>query len=159
MRNILAVFAAMTLGACGMGGSSAEVAAYQKTVSELQAAVATHQTDAAATPKADCGAEHQRYEDATRPRLTQLTSMSTGLDSCRLAMGHTGFSELRTMCGSMLSELDRHASVACAGDEAANHIEAAQHCEVMRGWLAQQESGAGSMMSMGGMMSGGRCTP
>ena len=100
----------------------------------------------------DCWAEHERYDNAARPGLTELTTMGGSLDSCRFSMGHTGFSEMRSMCGSMQLELERHASVACVGDDAANHAEAAHHCEVMRGWLTQLQTGADSMAGMGGMM-------
>ena len=49
---------------------------------------------------------------------------------------------MRSMCGSMQTELDRHAAAACAGDAAANHAEAQRHCQMMRDWLARQQAGA-----------------
>lgn len=159
MRTLLAVVPALTLAACGMGAPTPDVAAYQKTVSELQATVTTHQTDAAATAASDCAAEHLRYDDAMRSRLQQMTGMSGGMDSCLRAMGHAGPFDMHSMCGSMQSELDRHATAACTGDAAANHAEAAHHCQLMMGWLSQEQSRTDSMTSMGGMMGGGRCTP
>lgn len=149
-----------TFAACGMGADAPDVAAYQQNVSELQTAIATHQTDAAATTTAqDCTAEHQRYDDMMRPLLQHLTSMSGSIDNCQQAMGHAGPFNMNGMCGSMQSELDRHAATACAGDPSTNHAEAAHHCQLMRDWLSQQQSQANSMMAMGGMMHGGRCSP
>lgn len=63
-----------------------------------------------------------------------------------------------SMCGSMQSELDRHAAAACTGDAAANHAEAARHCGLMRDWLAREQTGVNSMSTGGGMMGGGRCS-
>lgn len=151
---------ALAVSGCGMGAAAPDVAAYQQSVSELQAAVATHQTDAAATSTSqDCLAEHQRYDGMIRPHLQQMTKQSGGMDTCLQAMGHAGPFNMNSMCGSMQAELDRHATAACAGDAAANHAEAAHHCQLMRDWLAQQQTRTDSMMGMGGMMNGGRCSP
>lgn len=141
-RTLFAVVSALTLAACGV--SSSEVAGYQQSVAELQAAVSAHETDAVATLTAeDCLAEHQRYDQQVRPRLGQMMNLSGGMDGCGPMRGSRPMG-MRTMCGSMQGELDRHAAGACAGDAATNHAEAAQHCRLMRDWLGQQQDGAAS---------------
>jgi len=160
MKRIIGSLAVATLTACGMGAGAPDVEAYQQSVSELQAAVATHQTESAATTTTEaCAAEHRRYDDAVRPQLQHLGIMSGGMDNCARAMGHGELLNLGSMCGSMQTELDRHAAVACAGDASENHAEATRHCQAMRDWLSQQQAQASSMMSMGGMMAGGHCSP
>ncbi len=143
-------FAVVSFG-CGVGASSEDVAAYRSTVSELQAVVATHESDGASATAEACAKEHQRYDDQVRPRVEQLSGSSPGLDRCR-PMG------LGSMCGSMRTELDRHAKAACSPDAAANHAEVVAHCRRMNDWLAKQASGSASLM--GGMMGGApRCGP
>ncbi len=160
MRITVAVLAVTVFPACGRGAAAPDVAAYQQTVSELQLAVAAHQSDSAATTTvADCDAEHQRYDASIRPRLQRMSAMSGAMDGCGRTMGHPGALNLGSMCGSMQSELDRHAVAACAGDVAANHAEAARHCQLMRDWLGQQRAQASSMMNTGALMGGGRCAP
>lgn len=158
-RNLLLTVSALVAAGCGMGVASPDVGAYQQSLSELQAAVITHQNDAASTVTSqDCTSEHRRYEDVARHQLGQMTNMSGGMDNCGRAMGHAGPFDLASTCGSMQNELDRHASEACRGDAAANHAEAARHCQVMRDWLAREQVGVDSMSRMGGMMGGGRCS-
>lgn len=121
-RLILAV----ALAGCG---NATEVATYQQSIAELQTVVDAHETDSLAAP--DCAVEHQRYDELARPHLRQMTRMSGGM-----GMG------MRSMCGSMQTELDRHAAAACTGDATANHAEAQRHCQLMRDWLARQRAGA-----------------
>jgi hypothetical protein len=121
-RSLIAV--TFTLAACG---GSVE---YKQSVSELQTAVAAHQSESVTTP--DCALEHQRYDDAARPLLQRMTMMSSG--------------PMRSMCGSMRGELDRHATAACTGDAATNQAEATHHCQLMQDWLARQQRCNGSMM-------------
>ena len=150
--HALAFAPALVLAACGMSVTSPDVAAYERSVSGLQSAVAAHQNDSAATlTTQDCTAEHRRYDDLARPQLGQMTDMSGSMDNCGRAMGHAGPFEMRSRCGSMQSELNRHANVACSGDPAANHAEAAHHCQLMRDWLVRQQTGVNSI-------SGGRCS-
>ena len=160
-RTLFAVVSALAVTGCGTSVSSPDVAGYQQSVSALQAAVVTHQNDAASTVTSqDCTAEHRRYEDLARPQLELMTNMSGGMDDCGRAMGHDGPFELSSMCGSMRDELDRHAAAACTGDATANHAEAAHHCQLMRDWLAREQAGVDSLTTSmrGGMMSGGRCS-
>ena len=152
----------LALAGCGMGvaSPSPDVAAYEQTVSDLQSAVTAHQNDSAVTlTQQDCTAEHQRYDDLVRPQLGRMTDMSGGMDDCGRAMGHAGPFEMRSRCGSMQSELNRHATAACSSDPAANHAEAAHHCQLMRDWLGSERTAVDSMMMMGRMMRGGRCSP
>ena len=158
--HALVLAPAVVLAACGMSVASPDVAAYEQRVSGLQSAVETHQNDSASTlTMQDCTAEHRRYDDLARPQLGQMTGASGSMDDCGRAMGHAGPFEMRSRCGSMQSELDRHATVACSGDLAANHAEAARHCQLMREWLGRERTAIDSMMTMGGMMRGGRCSP
>ncbi len=158
-RTVFAVVSALVLSGCGMGVAPPDVAAYQRSVSALQEAVISHQNDAASTiTSQDCTVEHRRYEDLARPQLGQMTNMSGGMDDCRRAMGHPGPFDMSSRCGSMQTELDRHGAAACTGDAAANHAEAARHCQLMRDWLTREQAGVDSMSTMGGMMSGGRCS-
>jgi hypothetical protein len=147
-RILLSAAAALTLVACG---PSTDVATYQQSVSALTTAVDTHLAESASTTTANCVAEHQRYDDLARPELGRMTGMSGGMDGCASMMGR-GVAPfgMREMCGSMQSELDRHAAAACAGDVTANHAEAAHHCQMMRDWLTKQSTDTRSMM-------GGRC--
>lgn len=154
---VIAVFVLCSL-ACG-GAASADVAAYQQTLFELQAGVLSHQTDAAATTaRPDCLTEHQRYDDLARPRLQQMRSASASMDDCGRRMGMAGPFMMRQTCDSMQGELDRHAAAACTDDAAVNHEEAARHCDRMRAWLSSEREQTESMMSRDGMMSG-RCLP
>lgn len=132
MNRVLIAVIPLAFAACG---TSAEFPAYQQSVAELQDAVAVHQTESATAP--DCAAEHRRYDELARPRLGQLTRMSGGM--------HSG---MRSMCGSMQTELDRHAGAACAGDAAANQAETTRHCQVMRDWIAKQQGCTDSMMGV-----------
>jgi hypothetical protein len=160
-RILSAVVSALSLSlvGCGMSVATPDVAAYQLSVSALQAAVTAHQNDSASTTTSqDCIAEHQRYDDLARPQLRSMTNMSGGMDDCGRAMGHGGPFDMFSMCGSMQSELDRHVAAACAGDAAANHAEAARHCQLMRDWLAREQTGVNSLGTGSGMMSGGRCS-
>ena len=156
----IALIAPLLLSSLGCGGAtSGDVVAYQQTLSELQAGVLTHQTDAASTTaRPDCVTEHQRYDDLARPRLEQMMSASGSMDDCGRRMGMEGPFMMRKTCTSMQSELDRHAAVACTDDAAVNHAEAARHCERMRTWLSSEREQTESMMSRDGMRSG-RCVP
>ncbi|MDP1823323.1 MAG: hypothetical protein Q8L48_08780 [Archangium sp.] len=134
MSRLLIAVIPFVLTACGP-----DAAAYQQQVSALEVAVTQHQDESQTT--ADCVDEHRRYDELARPRLGQMTGMS----------GPMG---MRSMCGSMQSELDRHAGAACAGDAAANRAEAVHHCQLMKDWLGRQQTCTRSMMGMGG-----RCEP
>ena len=154
---VIALFLLPSL-ACG-GATSADVIAYQQRLSELQAGVITHQTDAASTTaRADCFTEHQRYDELARPLLQRMTSTSVSMDDCGRRMGMAGPFMMQETCASMQSELDRHAAVACTDDVALNHAEAARHCDRMRTWLSSESEWTGSMMNRDGMASG-RCLP
>lgn len=132
MNRLLIAFISLPFAACGV---SADLPAYQQSVAELQEAVAAHQNESATAP--DCAAEHRRYDELARPRLGQMTRMSGGMNG-----------GMRSTCGSMQTELDRHASSACAGDAAANQAETTRHCEVMRGWIAKQQGCTDSTMGV-----------
>lgn len=160
-RTLSAVVSALSLSlvGCGMSVATPDVAAYQQSVSALQTAVTAHQNDSVSTTTSqDCAAEHQRYDDLARPQIGLMTNMSGGMDDCGRAMGHGGPFDMFSICGSMQSELDRHAAAACTGDATANHAEADRHCQLMRDWLAREQTGVNSMSTGGGMMSGGRCS-
>jgi hypothetical protein len=161
-RNAPFLLFFVALAACGGRGSTPDVAAYSAAVSDVQASVTGHQASAAAAQgSADCTAEHQRYDGEVRPRVKHMLDMSGGMDGCMRDMGHGDQADMHGMCDSMMGELDRHHAAACAGDDAANHAEAAHHCQMMRDWLDREHSRADSMngmMGSGGMMSGGRCS-
>lgn len=142
---------------CGMGSAAPDVAAYQQSVTALEAVVDTHQSNPITTAE-DCAAEHARYDAQARPQLDQMLGMSGAMDDCRRAMGQAGPFDMHSMCGSMQGELDRHAAAACAGDVVANRAETAHHCQLMRDWLAREKPQVDSMMGMGGGMMGGRCS-
>lgn len=125
--NRTLVVAALALAGCG---NATDVATYQQSIAELQVVVDAHATEAPTAP--DCAVEHQRYDDAARPHLRQMTRMSGGM-----MMGN-----MRSMCGSMQTELDRHAAAACAGDVTVNQAEAQRHCQMMNDWLTRQRDAA-----------------
>ena len=122
-RSLMLILFALT--ACG--SSSVE---YRQSVSELQTVVVAHQNESATA--SDCALEHRRYDDSARPLLRQMTMMSSG--------------SMHSMCGSMRSELDRHATAACTGDAVTNQAEAMHHCQLMQDWLGRQQRCNGSMM-------------
>lgn len=158
-RRLLLLVPSLVLAACGLSFTTADVAAYQQDLAALTVTVATHQDAGVATAPPDCATEHQRYDDAARPVLRRLMDRSQGMDGCRRDMGHAGPFELHGMCGSMQTELDRHAAAACSPDAGANHEEVAHHCRQMQAWLAQQQGVAAELGQMGGMMMGGHCGP
>jgi hypothetical protein len=158
-RTVLVTLPLLALAACGTSFTAADITAYQQDLAALTVTVTTHQDAGVATSPADCAAEHRRYDDAARPVLRHMLGMSQGMDDCRQAMGHAGPFELHGMCGSMQTELDRHAAAACSPDAGANHAEVAHHCQLMRDWLGQQQGTATAMGQMGSMMRGGHCAP
>lgn len=156
-RHALLLVPVLTLAACGMPVTAPDVAAYQLNLSSLTLAVSTHQDAGVATTAQDCAAEHQRYDGAARPALQHMLAASQGMDDCLQSMGHSH--GMRSGCGSMQSELDRHAGAACSPDAGANHAEVTHHCRLMRDWLSQQHDAADGMEHMGGMMDAGHCGP
>ena len=155
-RTLIFILLGVAAGACGSGFGAK---AYEQTVAQLQVAIDTHRSAAAASRVQDCTAELEKYDHEARSLLKQLTNASVGIDSCRRAMGHPGPFDARSVCDSMQGELDRHVATACTGDESANRAEVTRHCDLMRNWASRQRVEAASIMSMGSMMVGDRCTP
>ncbi len=159
-RILLAVVSIplVALQGCGAGVDPADVAAYQRSVAALQAAVTTHQDDSAVTTTLeDCTAEHHRYEARTSEPLEMMTNLSMGMDNCRRGMGQAGPFEMSSMCGSMRKELERHAGTACTADAATNHAEASRHCQMMREWLGRQLTQSNSIGTGPRAMGGSHC--
>jgi len=141
---------------CGMPQSmtSADPAAYQQQALDLSAKVQAHRVLAAdAGTVGDCTAEHTRYDGEVRPMLDKLQSLSGAMDSCMTKMGKAGDADMATTCTSMMSELDRHSTAACAADLAADKAEAVRHCDAMKTWLDTENTRAtflkGGMNGMG----------
>lgn len=162
MTRILLVVVSIpliTLQGCGADVDPADVAAYQRSVAALQAAVTAHQDDSAVTTTSeDCTAEHHRYEARTVEPLELMTNLSEGMDSCRRGMGQAGPFEMSSMCGSMRNELKRHAATPCTADAATNHAEASRHCQMMQEWLGRQLTQVNSMGTGPRAMGGSHCS-
>ena len=155
---LAASFAGLAVAAgCGMGMTNtptpADPTAYQQLAMDIQAKVETHRAQAADAGTVDaCNAEHTRYDGELRPMLDQLQMRSGPMDTCMTKMGKAGDADMATTCTSMVSELDRHKSVACAPDLAADKAEAVRHCDAMKTWLASEDTRATFLKGgMGGM--------
>ena len=166
-RLLIVSFTGLGLVACMEKTLAPDVAAFRQLDERLVTAVDTHCVNTAAmADMGACTAERDRYDAEARPIVDQMTTMSTSMDDCMMAMGRDNLADMQTTCRGMGDELTSHLGAACASaDMAQNAAEADRHCGAMRA-MAQLEmdrvdnmSQDGSMMSnkMPGKMSGGSC--
>lgn len=157
IRNTGAIVLATIVLACG-GGTSPDIAAYQKLAADLAVTVDTHQTNVTTAAGADCIAERNRYGAAIRPMLDRMSDMSVDMDACMRDMGHATPTDMQSTCQSMRGELDDHLAAACATQDAA--AEAERHATAMKRMLQHELDEASAMQDMMGnrsMMSTGMC--
>lgn len=146
MRKILGLVFLGVAAACG--GSSqhsatrGDVQAYAALSTEVSTAAASYGSAAQGTADVDaCRTGHAAYDAQVRPRVERMQQMAPSMDDALSGMGSQMGSAADMGCGAdaMRTELDHHATAACASaDMAANHAEAARHANAMHDWAEHQ---------------------
>jgi hypothetical protein len=148
---------------CACGTSQApDLASYQELTQQLTVAVESHRVVGSAIVTLEtCATEHGSYDGAARALVNRMASMSGDLDHCMMDLGDTAGAEFHTRCASMVSELDRHAAMACQSAKLSQDwAETERHCAAMEALLQQDVSGEHTLSGMmsSAMMSGGMMT-
>lgn len=148
---------ALTLAACGSsmsGLNSAEIQAFNTAAQSVSAKAVSYGIQAATmTSPATCANAQDSYDSQVRPLVGQMQGMGSSMDAMMGSMNHMDAEDMGCSANAMMTELDRHQTVACASttDMTPNKSEAQQHVAAMTQWASHEMGRSHDLGSMTGM--------